>query len=106
MQRRFLFALAVVAVLALPAGAWAGDDGFLGVGTRFAWDNHKTPILIYDGMDAPPGRSSLSYGGPNMGGTFNWGVTNQLVLTISLDLAAACETPRNPGSTSGLENTI
>jgi len=90
MFRKLAFGLAGAAFAVLIAGqATAGDGGFVGVGAQFTWDNYKKPILVegvtYDGADIDPGLSSLDYGSPNFGGAFHWGVTNQLVLTLTLD---------------------
>jgi hypothetical protein len=86
MFRKLAFGLAGAALAVLISGqAWAGDDGFVGVGAHFTWDNYKTPILDTAGADVSPEYSSLDYGSPNFGGAFHWGVTGRLVLTLTLD---------------------
>ncbi|MCP4600535.1 MAG: hypothetical protein GY847_08390 [Proteobacteria bacterium] len=81
MSKRFI-QLLVAVVLLLPA---AQSEAFVGVGARFAWDNYKKPILVYSGTNNP-GYDVADYGGPNLTGAFHWGITDRLVLTVSLDL--------------------
>jgi hypothetical protein len=89
MARKIALGFVVLALVALPAGsAWAegeDDDGFIGVGARFQWENYKTPLINYSGMDVQPGLPASAYGSPNFGGSFHWGITNQFVLSATLD---------------------
>jgi hypothetical protein len=88
MFRKITIGLVAAALVVLFAGqSWADDDddGFVGVGANFSWNNFKRPMLSYSGADVVPARSSMSFDGPNFGGALHWGITNQLVLTGTVD---------------------
>jgi hypothetical protein len=97
MLRKLALTLAVAALFVLPAATSLAqekqaDEGFVGLGAQFTWQNYKTTLLDYSGMDANPGLASTAYGGPNFGGALHWGITNQIVLMVALDLGVATHT--------------
>ncbi len=85
-MRKTITAVLGVVLFVLSSVEANADEGFIGAGVRFAWNNSKDPIMVYDGMgQGAPGLSSLDYGGPKFGAAVHWGVTNQLVLTLAAD---------------------
>jgi hypothetical protein len=89
MTKKLLCLFAAAAFFVLPAAPVSAEDsesdeGFIGLGARFSWDNYKIPVLVYS-EDNRPSEEIDSFGGPNLGGEFQWGITNQFVLTLSLD---------------------
>ncbi len=88
MFRKITIGLVAAALVMLSAGqSRAGDDdeGFVGVGANFSWNDFKRPMLSYEGADVAPARTSMAFDSPNFGGAFHWGITNQLVLTGTVD---------------------
>ena len=88
MFRKITIGLVAAGLVVLFAGqSLAGDDdeGFVGVGVNFSWNDYKRPMLTYSGADVTPARSSMAFDGPNFGGALHWGITNQLVLTGTVD---------------------
>lgn len=86
-----LLVLLVAGVLVLPALARADaktKEGFIGLGVQFMWNNYKQPVLAYSNDNSYiPEKDLNGFGTPNLGGNFQWGITNQFVLSLGLDLS-------------------
>ncbi len=78
-----LITLLGVAAFFMAAPRASASDMWAGVGAKFSWDNYEMPIMLY--QDGGPQIETAKFGGPRYGGNFQWGVSKQLVLHLSVD---------------------